>query len=246
MTVPALQCVDLHTHLGGHAVLRGVNLTVVPNRVHFILGQSGAGKSVILKQVVGLVPTASGELYCEGQPLHGLKEADFMAVRRRCQLVFQHAALLDHLTVLQNVALVVRQRGLSRDAVEAHALARLALQQVHAENLAHRMVPSLGIGLQKRVAIARALALRPKILLLDEPTTGLDPISARRCDDLMKRLGDATGPTQVVVSHDLISVREVADAVSFLHHGQITFTGSAAQFFASEQPEIRQFIGPER
>ncbi len=144
------------------------------------------------------------------------------------------------------LALALRKRRLYTSATEAHAVARRALRQVHAEALADRHVSSLGLGLQKRIAIARALALRPTLLLYDEPTTGLDPVAARRCDALIKALAGAgeSRPTQLVVSHDLTSVRDVADVVSFLHAGRITFTGSAATFFASPKAEIRQFIDP--
>ena len=240
----AVQMRDVHTTLDGTAVLRGLDLHVAPDTVHFVLGVSGAGKSVILKHLVGWMPLQTGDAVCMGHDLRGLDEAGFMAVRQKMQLVSQHGGLLEHLTVLQNVALAPRKRGLCKSAAHAHEVARHALRQVQAEALADRDVASLGLGLQKRVAIARALAVRPSLILYDEPTTGLDPVAARRCDALIEALAHAQVPTQLVVSHDLISVAHVADFVSFLHAGRITFTGTAAAFFASQQPEIRQFIDP--
>ena len=241
---PCVRMRDVHTTLDGAAILQGIDLRVDARTVHFVLGVSGAGKSVILKHLVGLVPLQQGEVTCVGHPLQGLSESGFMAVRRKAQLVSQHGGLLEHLSVLQNVALAPRKRGLYGSVAQALAEARLALRRVQAEHLAERSIPSLGLGLQKRVAIARALTLRPALLLYDEPTTGLDPVAARRCDALLRELACHTGPTQLVVSHDLTSVRDVADVVSFLHAGRITFTGPPAAFFVSPQPEIRQFIDP--
>jgi phospholipid/cholesterol/gamma-HCH transport system ATP-binding protein len=239
-----VQMRNVRTTLDGTVVLQGVDLYVARGTVHFVLGVSGAGKSVILKHLVGWVALQQGDAVCMGQDLRGLSEAGFMAVRQKAQLVSQHGGLLEHLTVLQNVALALRKRGLYNNAAEAEDVARQALRQVQAEDLADRDVASMGLGLQKRVAIARALALRPTLILYDEPTTGLDPVAARRCDALIKALAHGQVQTQLVVSHDLISVRDVADFVSFLHAGRITFTGTAVAFFASQQPEVRQFIDP--
>lgn len=232
---------DVHKRFGDHRVLRGVSLHVPRAQVHVIIGRSGAGKSVLIKQVVGLLTPDAGSITFEGRELSGAGEDVFRDVRRRCQYIFQHATLLDALSVEENVALPLRKRfGLPRR--EARARAREALARVHAEGYAEARPAQLGSGVNKRVAIARALALEPHTLLYDEPTTGLDPVSARRIDRLVREAADAMGITAVVVSHDLHSVRGIADQVSFLQDGRIIFQGTPGELFGSEDKAVSDFV----
>ncbi|HET6346846.1 MAG TPA: ATP-binding cassette domain-containing protein [Myxococcota bacterium] len=234
---------DVHKAFDGKAVLRGASLSVRRGSVHFVLGRSGAGKSVLIKSAVGLVTPDAGEICLDGRNVVGLPEAAFRSVRDTCQLIFQAACLFSHLTVLENVAMPVAKRfHLDRGA--ARARAAVALAQVNAAHLAARPAVELGAGLQKRVAVARALALQPRVLLFDEPTTGLDPVAARRTDRLIATLAHDLGLTALVVSHDRTSVRDTADGVSFLDGGRIVFDGTGKALFASSQPAVRAFVAP--
>ncbi len=240
----ALRLRGIAKQFADRPILRGIDLQVRAGAVHFILGRSGAGKSLLVKGLVGLCTYDTGTVDFFATRIDLARPADVRRLRQQCQLVFQNSALFDELTVLQNVAMPLRQRdGLS--AAAAATRAHAALTQVQAEHLAARSVADLGAGLQKRVAIARALALRPRLLLYDEPTTSLDPVSARRTDALMRTLAADGQTTQVVVSHDLRSTAEVATWVSFLHRGRVYFDGSPAAFLAaSDDPVIAPFVRP--
>jgi phospholipid/cholesterol/gamma-HCH transport system ATP-binding protein len=244
VTAPAhLAFREVHKAFEGKPVLRGASLSVRRGSVHFVLGRSGAGKSVLIKSVVGLVTPDAGEICLDGRNLVGLPEAAFRAVRGTCQLIFQAACLFSHLSVLENVAMPVAKR-FRLDRRAARARAEAALAQVNAAHLAARPVVELGAGLQKRVAVARALALEPRVLLFDEPTTGLDPVAARRTDRLIASLAHDLGLTAVVVSHDRTSVRATADQVSFLDGGRVVFDGTAPALFASQEAAVRAFVAP--
>lgn len=238
---PIIRYVDVHKAFDGHPVLRGVSLSVLPGTVHFVIGASGVGKSVAIKQLVGLLTPDSGLVEFDGTDVATLDERGFFAIRKRCQMIFQHSTLFDAMTVLENVAMPVQKRfRVARADAERTALEALA--QVHAEDLAPRMPSTLGQGVQKRVAIARALALKPEVLLYDEPTTGLDPVAARRTDRLIQEMAHELNLTSLVVSHDLASVRAIGDWVTFLHDGEVRFDGTADDLFASSDPVVRGFV----
>ena len=236
---------NVHKRFGDHHVLRGVSFDVQPGTVHFVMGRSGAGKSVLTKQLVGLLRPDAGAIWFDGRDVTSLDEAGFSTVRQRCQMIFQHSTLFESLTVLENVAMPIRKRFRSSRA-DADEQARVALQQVHAENLAARFPPDLGAGIRKRVAIARAIALKPEVLLYDEPTTSLDPVAARRTDRLVAEMARTLGITSMVVSHDLDSLTGIADRVTFLHEGAVHFDGVAADMLSSDDPILRSFVGNAR
>jgi phospholipid/cholesterol/gamma-HCH transport system ATP-binding protein len=225
---------------GNQQVLRGVSLEVRPGELHFVIGESGAGKSVLIKQLVGLVRPDRGSIHFSGRELVGLDETQFREIRRSCQMVFQSATLFDALTLAENVAMPVRKR-FELSTREAAERARVALVQVHVEALSDRLPAQVGAGVRKRVAIARALALRPQAILYDEPTTSLDPVAARRTDRLIREAADTLGITSLVVTHDLISVKN-GDRVAFLHEGQIRFDGTPAEVFAIDDVVVRRFV----
>jgi phospholipid/cholesterol/gamma-HCH transport system ATP-binding protein len=238
---PIIRYADVYKSFGDHPVLRGVSLTVFPGTVHFVIGASGVGKSVAIKQLVGLLRPDSGLVEFDGTDLSSLDERGFFAVRKRCQMIFQHSTLFDAMTVLENVSMPVQKRfHLSRAKAEQRA--RGALSLVHAGDLSDRMPSTLGKGVRKRVAIARALVLEPEVLLYDEPTTGLDPVSARRIDRLIREMAHELDLTSVVVSHDLASVRDIGDWVTFLHEGRVCFDGPPDDLFASSDPNVRGFV----
>ncbi len=234
---------NVHKAFGVNAVLKGVSFNVEPGNVHFVMGMSGAGKSVTIKSIIGLIRPVNGRILVNGREVTGLPEEQLVEVRAQCQYIFQHATLFDHLTVLENVAMPVAKR-FELTTHEANARATQALEKVHASDVMKRFPPELGKGSQKRVAIARALALEPKAILYDEPTTGLDPVAARRIDALIEEMSHQHGLISMVVSHDLVSVKTTADKVSFLHEGRIRYDGSADGLFATEDEVLHSFMHP--
>lgn len=232
---------DVKKSFGGKPVLRGVSLEVQRGEILFIIGTSGVGKSVTIKQLVGLLRPDGGELWLDGTRVDTLDERALYAVRKKCAMVFQHATLFDSMTLVQNVALPLRKhRRLSERAAEAEAL-RL-LQLVHMQEFAHSYPAELGDGTRKRAAIARALTVSPAYVLFDEPTTGLDPVSARRIDKLIRELADGEKVTSIVVSHDLTSIFGIADRIALIYRGVVHAVGTPAEIRASSDPVVQQFI----
>ncbi len=236
-----IEFLNIRKAFGSQVVLDDVSLTVHPGQIVYIIGKSGAGKSVLVKHVLGLIRPDSGIIRFEGQDITRFRERDFYPLRKRCAMVFQHSTLFDSMTLLENVALPIRKhKGLSHADSLAAAREKLALVQMEA--LADRAPADIGDGLRKRVAIARALTLDPMYIVFDEPTTGLDPVSAVRVDRLIRRLAVDTGVTSIVVSHDLRSIFSVADRVVFLYQGKVHLDGPPTAFRASTDPVVRQFI----
>lgn len=229
---------------GDNIVLDGVDLTVREREICFIIGKSGAGKSVLVKHLVGLLRPDTGQIVYRGEDITHKSERDFYPHRHRCTYVFQHSTLFDSMTLQENVALPLRKhRGLThRDSLDA-AMAYLA--RVQMESLAARRPADVGDGLRKRVAIARALTLDPEVIVFDEPTTGLDPISAVNVDRLIRTLSDEVGVTSLVVSHDLRSIFTVADRIVMLYQGRIRLDGTPAAYRATDDPIVRQFVDGE-
>ena len=232
---------DVHKTFGNKAVLTGVSLRVEKGEVMFIIGTSGVGKSVTIKHLIGLLKPTSGEILLDGQPVQDLPEKDYYPIRKRCAMVFQSSTLFDSLSVLENVILPLRKhKRLKEKKAQEEALALLG--KVGMADYAHRFPAELGDGMRKRVAIARALTLDPEYVLFDEPTTGLDPVSARRVDQLIRRLSDELGVTSVVVSHDLESIFSIADRIALVYQGRIHLVGTPAEFRGSPDPVVQQFI----
>src|SRR5882672_7396578 len=197
---------------GAKQVLDDVSFSVRRGEVFFIIGASGVGKSVLIKHLVGLLYPDAGEIWLDGEEISQKDEIAMGPVRKKCAMVFQHSTLFDSMSCAENVALPLRKhKGLSMKAALAEARQRLA--QVHMADFADRFPAELGDGMRKRVAIARALTLDPEYVLFDEPTTSLDPVSARRVDSLIRELSDELGVTSIVVSHDLVSIFSIADQI---------------------------------
>jgi phospholipid/cholesterol/gamma-HCH transport system ATP-binding protein len=232
---------DVHKSFGPKHVLAGVSLDILDGEVIFIVGASGAGKSVLIKHLIGLIRPDSGEIWLDDLEVSQLPERQMYPVRKRCAMVFQHATLFDSMSCVENVALPLRKhKSLSPNAARSAAMERLS--QVHMAEFAERFPAELGDGMRKRVAIARALTLDPSFVLFDEPTTSLDPVSARRVDRLIRSLSDELGVTCVVVSHDLVSIFDVADRIVMLYQGHIKLLGTPADFRNSQDPIVQQFI----
>jgi phospholipid/cholesterol/gamma-HCH transport system ATP-binding protein len=232
---------DVHKSFGSKHVLLGVSLDILDGEVFFIVGASGAGKSVLIKHLIGLIRPDSGEIWLDDMEVTNLSEYQMYPVRKRCAMVFQHATLFDSMSCVDNVALPLRKHKALAPA-EARRLALERLRQVHMAEFADRFPAELGDGMRKRVAIARALTLDPSFVLFDEPTTSLDPVSARRVDRLIRSLSDELGVTCIVVSHDLASIFGVADRIVMLYQGHIKLLGTPAEFRASPDPIVQQFI----
>jgi phospholipid/cholesterol/gamma-HCH transport system ATP-binding protein len=233
--------VNVKKSFGEKAILRGVSFEVREGEVFFIIGASGVGKSVLIKQLVGLLTPDSGQIFLDGEDVTRLDERQMYAVRKKCAMVFQHSTLFDSMTCSENVALPLRKhRGLGPERARLEALRRL--EQVHMDEHAGSYPAELGDGMRKRVAIARALTLEPRYVLFDEPTTSLDPVSARRIDRLIRELRDTQGTTSIVVSHDLTSIFGIADRIAMLYRGEVHALGTPAEIRASKDPIVDQFI----
>lgn len=226
---------------GSKVILDGVDLTVERGEILFVIGTSGVGKSVLIKHVVGLLEPDAGRIVVDGTEVTGLPEAAMAPIRKKCAMVFQHATLFDSMTCAQNVALPLRKHfKMSRADAELRALELLG--RVEMQRFAETSPSALGDGLKKRVAVARALALAPEYILFDEPTTSLDPVSARRVDALIVDLARKQGVTCLVVSHDLRSIFTIADRIAMLYKGVIRLLGSPEDFRKSSDPIVQQFI----
>ena len=225
----------------GKAVVKGMDLRVEAGEVLFIIGTSGVGKSVTIKHLVGLMKPDEGEILVGGVRVDQFTEEEFNPIRKRVAMVFQFATLFDSMTLLENVALPLRKhRGLGEEAAEVEAMKRL--EQVHMAPFARRFPSELGDGARKRAAIARALTLDPECVLFDEPTTGLDPVSARRVDALIRQLSDELGVTAIVVSHDLTSIFSIADRIAMIYQGRVHAVGTRDEIRHSTDPIVQQFI----
>lgn len=232
---------DVYKAFAGKPVLRGMNLAITKGEVMFIIGTSGVGKSVTIKHLIGLLRIDAGEIWFDGARVDQLPEAKLAPLRRRIGMVFQSATLFDSMTLVENVALPLRkhQQLGTRAALEQ---ARVRLAQVYMADYADRFPAELSDGMRKRAAIARTLALDPEVVLFDEPTTGLDPVSARRIDRLIRELAETLGVTAVVVSHDPPSIFGTADRVAFLYQGVVHTVATPTELRASADPVVQQFI----
>jgi phospholipid/cholesterol/gamma-HCH transport system ATP-binding protein len=231
----------VHKAFCGRPVLTGMNLAITKGEVMFIIGTSGVGKSVTIKHLIGLLRIDAGEIWFDGARVDQLPEAKLAPLRRRIGMVFQSATLFDSMTLVENVALPLRkhQKLGTRAALEE---ARRRLAQVYMDGYADRFPTELSDGMRKRAAIARTLALDPEVVLFDEPTTGLDPVSARRIDRLIRELAETLGVTAVVVSHDPASIFSTADRVAFLYQGVVHTVATPVELRASADPVVQQFI----
>jgi phospholipid/cholesterol/gamma-HCH transport system ATP-binding protein len=227
--------------LGQKEVLRGVTLAVEKGESVVIIGRSGTGKSVILKHIVGLLRPDDGEIRVEGLSVPELGERELLELRERMGMLFQGGALFDSLDVGENVGLPLREHTpMPEPQVELVVKEKLSL--VGLDGTQGMRPSSLSGGMKKRAALARALALNPKIMLYDEPTTGLDPITADLINRLIRRLQERLGITSIAVTHDMRSAYHIADRIAMLHEGRIHAMGTPAEIQATRDPIVRQFI----
>ena len=236
-----VRLVDLRKSYGQNPVLRGVNLVAHRGRINVVIGGSGAGKTVLMRQIIGLEKPDSGQILVDDEDIVPLGEYRMWEVRRKFGMVFQQAALFDSMTVFDNVAFPLREHtrlsGKETAARVMDKLAVLGLEEAH-----DRFPSDISGGMRKRVGVARALILEPQILIYDEPTTGLDPIAARNVDDLIRETAEKFDVTSLVISHDLTTTFGVGDTISLLHEGVIRMTGSPGDIAGSDDPEVVRFL----
>jgi phospholipid/cholesterol/gamma-HCH transport system ATP-binding protein len=241
-TAHPIEVLRLVARYGDREILSGVDLTVGRGEVHVILGGSGCGKSTLLKHIVGLLRPHGGTVRLLGVDLMTADEPQWEAVLARVGLLFQGGALINSLTVEDNVALPIRERAPKLPADVVLEMVRTKLALVGLERAALLTPPELSGGMRKRVALARAMALDPEVLCCDEPSAGLDPVTAAALDRLILDLRDRFGMSVVVVTHELASIRAIADRVTMLAGGKVVTTGRLAEVEASELPAVRAFF----
>ncbi len=231
---------NVHKSFDDNRVLQGMNLEVPKGTSMVIIGGSGTGKSVALKCILGLITPDSGTIYVDGKDASTGDRDAFLA---RFGMLFQGGALFDSLPVWQNVAFRLLRGSLKRPVDEAREIAIEKLRRVGLRAKVADLFPSeLSGGMQKRVGLARAIAAEPEIIFFDEPTTGLDPIMSGVINDLIREIVTEMGATAMTITHDMSSVRAIADNVAMLHDGVIQWTGPVAQMDASDDPYLEQFI----
>jgi len=242
MGAPFIGYEDLYKSFGAKAVLRGVSLEVWEGETLVILGGSGSGKSVLLRHAIGLMVPDRGRVVVDGTDLTGLSEQEMVPVRKKVGMLFQGGALFDSMDVFENVAYALREHtDLSEEEIALRVREKLGLVELDAS--VEELMPSdLSGGMRKRVALARSIALEPRGILYDEPTTGLDPITAHAINLLIRSLQRSLNVTSVVVTHDIASAYEVGDRIAFLHEGKMVFVGSVEEARASADPRLRLFL----
>ena len=236
-----MRAVALTSVFGDRTILQGVDLAIRRGEVFVVMGPSGCGKTTLLRHLCGLLPPTLGAVTVDGQDIYRASQDQLQALRRRTGLSFQGGALLGSPTVLENVMLPLTENtDLPRRVIEATA--RMKLEMVGLLHAAHLLPSSLSGGMKKRAAIARAIALDPEIVFFDEPSAGLDPITAAEVDNLICKLNKVFGITMVVVTHDLPSAYEIADRIVVLQGGRVAALGPRDDVWNSPDPRIRDFI----
>ena len=241
MTRPIVELKGVYKAFDDNQVLDSLDLSIEPGEIITIIGGSGAGKTVLLKLILGLIKPEAGRILIEGQDIVPLKEGELLKVRKKMGMVFQGSALFDSLSVGENVAFSLREHTrLSEAEVRDRVLECLGL--VGLEGIEGKDPAELSGGMRKRVGIARAIALVPKILLYDEPTTGLDPSNVEKITELILDLNGKLNVTSMVVTHDLKSAFKISDRLALLHQGRIAFVGTHDEVEGSESPLVKNFI----
>jgi phospholipid/cholesterol/gamma-HCH transport system ATP-binding protein len=226
---------------GERTILKGISFDVAEGEILFILGTSGTGKSVTLKNIVGLLRPDEGEIWIDGQEVSKLSEEEYFPIRKKCGMVFQHPALFDSLTIYENVAFGLRKHyRLPEDEIRTRVAKCLGL--VNLKGIEDKMPSEISYGMQKRVSLARTVAVEPRILLFDEPTTGLDPVTTNAVNQLIFDLSRTLKTTSLVVSHDMNCALSIADRIIVLDQGHVIENGKPDDLRRSAHPIVREFL----
>ncbi|HEV3318665.1 MAG TPA: ATP-binding cassette domain-containing protein [Solirubrobacteraceae bacterium] len=237
----AIEFIDVHKAFGRNHVLRGLNMSLPDEQISMILGPSGTGKSVCIKHIVGLLYPDEGDVLVQGRSIPSLSDAELFEIRKKFGVLFQDGALFGSINLYDNVAFPLRQHTEKGDEEIAEIVNR-RLREVGLGNAGTKMPNELSGGMRKRAGFARSLVLEPEIVLFDEPDSGLDPVRTALLCELIKEVHAENGGCYVVITHDIMSARRVAEHIAVLWQGQIVQSGPAAELFASENPFVRQFL----
>ena len=238
---PIIRLAGVHKRFGDQIVLAGIDLNLLSGRTTVIIGESGAGKSVILNHIVRLLRPDKGEVYFSGKRIDNISERELVNIRSRFGFLFQLNALFDSMTVFENVAFPIREHTHLRDG-EIAKIVRQKLDMVGLDGTQGKWPAELSGGQKKRVALARAIAIDPEVILYDEPTTGLDPPRADVINELILKLQRELGVTSIVVTHDMASARKVADRILMLYHGRFIFDGTPDEIHDCKDPIVKCFV----
>ncbi len=238
---PKIRVVNLHKSFGGNNVLRGVHLEVRPGESMVVIGGSGSGKTVLIKCIIGLIQPDEGEIFVDGVDITSSNEREMNEVRKKFGMLFQGGALFDSMTVWENVGFGLRQHTrLAEDEIRKISSEKLELLGL--KNIEDLMPAELSGGMKKRVSLARAIAMEPKILLYDEPTTGIDPVVADAINELIVRMKEKLSVTSIAITHDMKSAYKIADRLAMLYQGKIIEVGTPEEIKASPDLIVQQFI----
>jgi phospholipid/cholesterol/gamma-HCH transport system ATP-binding protein len=240
----AIEFVDVHKSFGRNHVLRGLNMALPEDQISMILGPSGTGKSVCIKHIVGLLYPDEGDVIVHGRSIPSLRDADLFELRKKFGVLFQDGALFGSMNLYDNVAFPLRQHT-EKGEDEIAEIVNRRLKEVGLSAANEKMPNELSGGMRKRAGFARALVLEPDIVLFDEPDSGLDPVRTALLCELIKEVHAENGGCYVVITHDIMSARRVAEHISVLWKGRIVESGPAEELFASENPFVRQFLSGE-
>ncbi|MDA3899457.1 MAG: ATP-binding cassette domain-containing protein [Spirochaetes bacterium] len=237
---PKVELKNLYKSFGEKKILQGINLSIEEGEILCVIGQSGSGKSVILKNIIGLMHPDDGSIFVDGKEFTGTTGADFYNIQHKFGVLFQMAALFDSMNIFDNVAFAMRRKKIEDKQIKERVPELLA--QVGLRDIEQKMPSELSGGMQKRVGLARALAMKPEIMLYDEPTTGVDPITGSAVDRLIVKMNNDFNITSVVITHDLQSAFRIADRIAMLHEGDFIFLGTPDEFNRSDDDVIIRFI----
>lgn len=236
-----IRIVGLHKSFGLNRVLQGLNLKIEHGETLVVIGQSGSGKSVLIKHLIGLLKPDKGEIFIDGVEITRMKDDELRKITRKFGMLFQGAALFDSMTVAQNVGFgLERYTGYPAEKIEK--LVKESLAKVGLQGVEGLMPHELSGGMKKRVGLARAIAYKPEIILYDEPSTGIDPIRADAINDLINMMKKELKVTSVVITHDMVSSYKVADRMAMLYEGRIIEIGNPEEIKSSKNPVVQQFI----
>ncbi len=236
-----VRLVEVYKKLGGKQILQGASLDITPAETRVVIGRSGEGKSVLIKHICGLMKADQGQVVVDGEDITHHSEHELFPARKKIGLLFQNAALFDSLNILHNVGFALfEQKTIPPEEIEEQVVE--VLKRVRLGDILNKMPSELSGGMKKRVGLARAIIQKPKILLYDEPTTGLDPVTSDAINELIIDLAEDENMTSIVITHDMTSAFKVGTQISMLYEGKILFTGSPDETKETDNPIVQQFI----